>query len=81
MIDALGDKKLGVKFVDSANGFTGTLAYFAHTKWEHLAGLTNKLGRQKFKNFFKNNILDLNLTVLNRIALTAFKQYTIRLIA
>lgn len=76
MIDALADKKLGVKFDDKAFKLTGNPADFAHTAWAHLTGLTNKVGQRQFKHLVQNNSLNVHQSVLDRIALPAFIQYT-----
>ncbi|MES2501643.1 MAG: DUF2235 domain-containing protein [Pseudomonadota bacterium] len=75
MIDALSDKKLGVKFVDSASKLAGNPADFAHTEWAHLVGLTDKVGQRAFKNLVQNGTLNVHQSVLDRVALTAFSQY------
>ena len=75
MIDALADKKIGVKFDDKAFKFTGNPADFAHTEWAHLTGLTNKVGQRQFKHLVQNNTLSVHQSVLDRIAMPAFIQY------
>ncbi len=75
MIDVLGDKKLGVKFVDSASKLVGNPADLAHTEWAHLVGLTDKVGQRQFNSLVQNGTLSVHQSVSARKALAAFSQY------
>ena len=49
MIDELGDKKVGVKFMDDTNKIVGDITAIAHKEWAHLVGIAGKVGARQFK--------------------------------
>lgn len=75
MIDELGDKSVGVKFMDDAFKVIGDYAAIAHTEWAHLVGIAGKMGVRQFKQLVQNGMVSVHQSVLDRKALKAFSQY------
>ena len=75
MIDELGDKKVGVKFLDEAYKIVGDSAAMAHTEWAHLVGIAGKVGARQFKQLVQNSTINVHQSVLDRRALKPFVQY------
>jgi uncharacterized protein (DUF2235 family) len=75
MIDALGDAKVGVKFMESAKNIKGDVAGIAHKEWAKLVGATGKIGARDFKKMVQDDTLQVHASVQERKALSAFMQY------
>lgn len=75
MIDELGNKSVGVKFMEDAFKIVGDYAAIAHTEWAHLVGIAGKMGARQFKQLVQNGTVSVHQSVLDRKALKAFSQY------
>lgn len=76
MIDALGEVKVGVMFVDTAANIKEDVAAVAHREWAKLVGAAGKLGARDFKKLTLDGTLQVHTSVQERKVLNAFIQYT-----